>query len=498
MEQPLEVGWADRQLDRLIQLESAARARSSPAEARGDRSGGREAVAQPGRELRAVEEGRGRMLEGPGLAGGVGNSAQPQRGNAISDGERHGGSAVLRGDGGRERPTGADLAGAREGPANVPGDPPGVREGQVGSLGNSQEVQGRPADLPDHPPGIRHGDLLFDGLPQGFDPGQGGWHADHYSTGFVAGALEEQMMLGGVGPRRLDFQRPPQLASLTWGYPQGVLQGGVQGQRTAADQPHQQVNAFWSPEARRRVMEEQGTRGCGHPTTTPMSFGPAVHHGGSTGNVSTLELRPPPHNVQDAQGHELDQLRQRILREAEETFAREARRLREGSTGDVGSYHTATSGAVSGPGAQPQQYSPGGQPAQRPAQPGASPQLGSQPNAQASPLLGQGPRVDVPVGMTQPYGFESLRTHDLPALPPAGPDSALMFGDWLTVVSPIMSDISPAARLWWSGIVREVGFLYDQSSLSCTRCINQVVEQNVELFYEISRRSRLEALLPIC
>ena len=59
--------------------------------------------------------------------------------------------------------------------------------------------------------------------------------------------------------------------------------------------------------------------------------------------------------------------------------------------------------------------------------------------------------------------MEQLRGSDLPLLPqPGSEQSALQFGDWITVVTPMIGDVAGSARGWWSEILREASNLYDR------------------------------------
>ena len=51
---------------------------------------------------------------------------------------------------------------------------------------------------------------------------------------------------------------------------------------------------------------------------------------------------------------------------------------------------------------------------------------------------------------------EALRNLELPSLPPPGGEgSSLQFGDWVTVITPLMSDIAGSARLWWEQVLQK-------------------------------------------
>ena len=52
--------------------------------------------------------------------------------------------------------------------------------------------------------------------------------------------------------------------------------------------------------------------------------------------------------------------------------------------------------------------------------------------------------------------MEPLRSSDLPLRPQPGTEqSALQFGDWITVVTPMLGDVAGSARGWWNDILRE-------------------------------------------
>ena len=65
-------------------------------------------------------------------------------------------------------------------------------------------------------------------------------------------------------------------------------------------------------------------------------------------------------------------------------------------------------------------------------------------------------------GIGAGYSFgETVQGTDLPSLPALGGEQApLLFGDWLTLVTPTMYDISQGSRIWWDQVLREVEELY--------------------------------------
>ena len=244
----------------------------------------------------------------------------------------------------------------------------------------------------------------------------------------------------------------------------------------------------------------------------------------------------------------LEELRLRIVREAERSFIREARKLKgDEADGEVRSYHTASSGpgAASGPvppmpAMQTAPMSPGvevhpggqcralqqllvtnghtanggfGQSAsvlgdhgmgvgwtQRPLSaamnsPG-TPGMEWSMQGQSQPMQGQSQHgvganglLMNPPGLSSGLGqsaqqplhhqvgggmsglggaattmqSEPMRSSDLPLLQQPGTEqSALQFGDWITVVTPLVGDVAGHARGWWNGILRESAALYDK------------------------------------
>ena len=140
-----------------------------------------------------------------------------------------------------------------------------------------------------------------------------------------------------------------------------------------------------------------------------------------------------------------DEIRQRVMREAEEAFAREVRRL-QGPTEETQSYQSASSGAGVGVGIGQTMGVP---------QP-----MGGGRNR---PPRGMGGMPSPPPGIAVPAQAgsaltEALRTLELPKLPaPGGEGASLQFGDWLTVVYPLMSDVSGSASEWWGSMAQAVG-----------------------------------------
>ena len=68
-------------------------------------------------------------------------------------------------------------------------------------------------------------------------------------------------------------------------------------------------------------------------------------------------------------------------------------------------------------------------------------------------------------GLVQPGPSltEAVRALELPKLPtPGGEGASIQFGDWMTVVHPLMSDLSGSAGEWWSLTVKTVEHHYQQ------------------------------------
>ena len=200
------------------------------------------------------------------------------------------------------------------------------------------------------------------------------------------------------------------------------------------------INPFWSlgvQEAARRNLVEGGQHGseglhpagghaeartCGStPAAAGAGAGPMAQDSGSTS--------PGPDDV--------EALRTRILREAEEAFQRELRRLgtsREPT--DTTSYKTVSSA---------QHFR---DPA--PDQPCGLPQ-GRHPMSSSTLDHGSGQKVvRIGGGASTASTTEALRNLELPALPSPNVEGAsILFVDWLTMSFPLVADISHSAKAWW-------------------------------------------------
>eukprot|EP00435_Cladocopium_sp_Y103_P049706 s1782_g15.t1 len=125
------------------------------------------------------------------------------------------------------------------------------------------------------------------------------------------------------------------------------------------------------------------------------------------------------------------EIRKRVMRDAEEAFAQKLQAPAE----ETKSYQTASSGRD------------GGQ------------TLGGQQNVPT------GGWVWIPEGGGQTWGsvWLSYQNLELPKLPSPGSEGApLQFGDWVTVVYPIMCDVAGSAKEWWSQTVSTVEHHYVQ------------------------------------
>ena len=184
----------------------------------------------------------------------------------------------------------------------------------------------------------------------------------------------------------------------------------------------QQVNPFWSDAVRKGAMER--APGAGDQRGSPAG------QVGVSGLTSGRD-RNPVESPKD----EVERLRARILREAEEAFGREVKKLGIYEKGDGDSYHTATSAGG------------GGGQSQVPRQPQAD-----GPSLEPPPGLNH---VKISDGAGDQVVSESLRHLELPGLPQVGAEgAALQFGDWLTIASPLMSDLGSSSKKWWEQTVR--------------------------------------------
>ena len=180
------------------------------------------------------------------------------------------------------------------------------------------------------------------------------------------------------------------------------------------------MNPFWSPEVQRRAAQAQ-----------PVSAGRA-----------TTDDR----GRQQGQEEDLEALRLRVMRDAEEIFEREVARLQAARTRDDVSYRTASEGGVVGGLGPPPLHGEGNRP-QPPPPPPPPPPRGLDDNKPSAPS----------------HLSEALRNLELPSLPPPGGDlAALTFGDWVTVIGPLMADIAGSAQEWWKDVLQRAESTYTE------------------------------------
>ena len=156
----------------------------------------------------------------------------------------------------------------------------------------------------------------------------------------------------------------------------------------------------------------------------------------------------------------VEEIRRRVMREAEEAFAREMQKL-QAPAEETQSYQTASSGMDGGPTSGGQQGVPGGSWVWMPEGRGqSSPQPTGRP---PTPPPGIPSGVQAASLQSGTSLTEALRNLELPKLPtPGSPDASLLFGDWMTVVYPIMCDVAGSAREWWTQTVGTVEHHYVQ------------------------------------
>ena len=164
----------------------------------------------------------------------------------------------------------------------------------------------------------------------------------------------------------------------------------------------------------------------------------------------------------------VEEIRKRVMREAEEAFAREVQRLNSRGFGRG----TVIQNGIQWHGWGTNVWGSNESSAKRA-------DVGSQwcgwrsakgPSGTGRPSTPPpGIQTGVPVGdSTMPFTMagsltEALRTLELPKLLTPGCDGAsLHFGDWMTVVFPIMRDVPGSAKEWWTQTVKTVEAYYSQ------------------------------------
>ena len=191
---------------------------------------------------------------------------------------------------------------------------------------------------------------------------------------------------------------------------------------------------------------------------------------------------------------QVERLRERILREAEETFAREVKKMTD--AGDSASFTSVPSAKAEGP-QEPmgENAKPGGAPDTPPGL-APVPDLRGHGNGLNGAVNGMKPMESVTAALP-----EAMRNLELPQLPsPSTENAALLFGDWLTVISPLMGDLSTSSREFWDWVQREVEVKYNEWLLATPlgRLRIKVEEQVSPRFQRLDQRasSTLLAALP--
>ena len=194
------------------------------------------------------------------------------------------------------------------------------------------------------------------------------------------------------------------------------------------------VNPFWSTQARAHPGE-----------------GGVVPEGMRQG-----EVRRSPNYV------DVEAIREKVLREAENLFAKEIKKATGGA--ESSSFESVPSAdrepgrstvGVMGPGGGGN----GGESTRRDGR-GSQPHGLERPPGLQKEGVCEGPlnRSEPPQGTVN----EVFRSLELPPLPSPGSDGAsLAFGDWLTVAMPLMSDLSSSARGWWQANIMDAEALHE-------------------------------------
>ncbi|CAK9061145.1 unnamed protein product [Durusdinium trenchii] len=264
--------------------------------------------------------------------------------------------------------------------------------------------------------------------------------------------------------------------------------------RRLAAAPEQAGQAATTSSARRQSLDVLQRAFGGNPQGGPLSYGPTIELGPQPRVLEPYPMATPPPmsgvNVNpfwstQARAHpgesgvvpegmpqgevrrspnyvDVEAIREKVLREAENLFAKEIKKATGGA--ESSSFESVPSAdrepgrstvGVMGPGG-------GGNGGESTRGDGR----GSQPHGLERPpgLLKEGVcegplnRSELPQGTVN----EVFRSLELPPLPSPGSDGAsLAFGDWLTVAMPLMSDLSSSARGWWQANIMEAEALYE-------------------------------------
>ena len=140
---------------------------------------------------------------------------------------------------------------------------------------------------------------------------------------------------------------------------------------------------------------------------------------------------------------DIEKIKAKCMRDAEEAFSKELRRLGVVVEGGSESYHTASSRTEASLGEGQRGAVPGGS--------GGVPRGvddGGRRDPDPPPGLNHAKiNFDVAGG---PTVCESLRHLELPSLPHIRSEgAALQFGDWLTMATPLMSGLGASSKNWW-------------------------------------------------
>ena len=237
------------------------------------------------------------------------------------------------------------------------------------------------------------------------------------------------------------------------------------------------TNPFWSPEVRRSAMVDQVIPESG--LARPLGLPEVVPDVES----NSMAVISPDQAV--------ERLRLKVLRDAEEVFLSEVRRMKGAEDG--GSYHSASSGEARRMGlvAEQKRTSAGQAGGALPAEV----RHGNLPKGDyashvefleplevgfkdhllrmclkgldtfAASWIGGNPYdsdVEARKNWSQPVP-DILKVGELPSLPVLGSEGAsIQFGDWLVLARPVMNDIGGSASAWWGDVLTEVDSLYGQ------------------------------------
>ena len=327
----------------------------------------------------------------------------------------------------------------------------GVAQDVAGAVGNQLQALGtlfpgaqvRSCVPQGGPPGVLPLQGLHAELPQrsgqGINDQGGGCPGGGHMGGAMLGPLAEPL------PPLVAFQLPQQqqMGSAASPHPPVFHPSG--------SQPAQGLGVMVTP-----VREPRDLQSVPMVSPVPMQMvSPvpmqAVAGGGNPAPVGT-DPSGGTQMMMDPAAMAVEEIRKRVMREAEEVFAKEVRRL-QGQTEETQSYQSASSGAGQGQAVLGQAL-------------GTSQPLGGA-GGMPSPPPGIDPgfqgRSQAGLAQPGPSLTEALRALELPKLPTPGSEGAsIQFGDWMTVVHPLMSDLSGSAGEWWSLTVKTVEHHYQQ------------------------------------